>query len=961
MILKKVILFAIIALVGLLSVSRVSSYDSAKEPSVVTIDGKKGIKLTGFHPILKERPRLIAKPEDKARMQEAIASGNGGKKYQELAKKLAPYIEQHQKDPDYLMSRMPMHWGEGKHYTHFPAYPETEPVDWNSFDSPYNYEVPFQLKPYDLDASKRSGNAPVPTIRVGYHFDNIKTGAGNRTAWLNLGEIDAYCGELVYVGDQYVKDHKEYAPWTGHGVEQYLIKISRLASDAALLYFWTNEEKYAQFACDYLMQFTLAFYFQDPFNKINTTERFISRTAFNGMDINSSYLRVYANIYDLCYDYLQENEKHYLSGDFYPHREGEVDKVALWKEMKDKKISDVIDQTFYKFAYEIMDMVLVGSLDALNNHCIWSQQSADFFLAIENDTLRAKGMDVIVYSDELCKERMAVWGRPTCFGSLPINKQVEYGFSDEGYWTESTTYLPIATGRVIGLLKTLDRHGYNLWEQNTAALKSFWAPFRLMYPNRHLAAYGDAYNVSQKKSGIGNMYQLAVKNNLPEAEDLKYKVKWAIDNGFSKPLSQEEMKELPESSGIELPRTDLIKYVPLYLQRNNALDKENGLMATMYCGNYTHCQPEGISMELYGKGFKPVPHVGYTVFGSKLHKEYQNRTGSKNTVIPGNLPLTHDDMMSGKYDLQLYAMEPMPNKQAVSESMSFIETSLPYGGKQRRNIALIRTSETTGFYVDIFRSSNPESNEYRLHSIGNNFSVFNGKTALSYVDDPGHRDEKLGDHFLKDRKMFDGKLTENLQAIFNFRDEENNRVLEFNVHMLGREEYKVCTATGEPRTAADKPFNEMRSPALFVDIEGEAWKRPFISVYETAEKEESNIRSIKRLVDDGPFVAVEVNDASGKYTVMSSDSPELHNSCEGWHFQGTYAVIKEGEDSMEVYLGKGKSLGNDKLKITSKNGEEISASLRIYKNKVEIYSTHNCELELNGKKHKIKAKVKSAI
>jgi hypothetical protein len=72
--------------------------------------------------------------------------------------------------------------------------------------------------------------------------------------------------------------------------------------------------------------------------------------------------------------------------------------------------------------------------------------------------------------------------------------------------------------------------------------------------------------------------------------------------------------------------------------------------------------------------------------------------------------------------INLSAMEPMAEKEAVSPNCSFTDTrytDFSTNTKQQRTLAIIRTSATTGYYVDIFRSANNSSNEYIYHNIGN--------------------------------------------------------------------------------------------------------------------------------------------------------------------------------------------------------------------------------------------------
>ena len=915
-------------------------------------DKRDGTMLTGFHPRLTERPRLGAKPGDRRKMQEAIRNGGDLKgKYIRLRDKLAPYIKQHGDDPDHLMSRMPMHWG--KHYTIFPAFGEKKSMEFSDFDSPYKPAAPCVMNSWrggSLDMRKRSGHAPVPTMRVG--FGGVKTTRGNGYRTPKLGTIEAYNGDLFQVRDAFHKEVENYLPLSGTAICDYYKPIIGLATEAAMLYYWTEDERYARFACDYLMQWVLGIYFQNPYNrpKAAVDGKIIQNTStgVNGMDISAGYMKQFAWVYDFCFDYLREKERHYLDGAFYPHREGEVDHAGLKEALRGKTIVEVVDQAFFKFCYHmILEDVLVGNPQCPNNHCIWSQQSVDFLLAIEDHELRAKGMDVIVYSDELC--RPTQWGH---YGSLSVNTTVANAFTDDGFWKESTVYQMIATGRVIGLLRSLDRAGYQPWEANGRVFRSACAPFRLMFPHRYLASYGDANNMGFTRTNVDFMYRTAKAHDMPEAKQLGKQLRWAIDRGFNRPLHAEEMEDVPAVGEGEMvfTRTDRIDFIPLYVQRNKGLDRDNGLMSTLYCGNYTHCLPEGINFEFYAKGLKVVPHVGYYPYGSKPHNGWCQKIGSKNTVIPGDIPLTMRDMSTGKYDLTTYAMEPAPQQDAVSPDMSFIEVELPYGGRQRRCMALIRTSASTGFLVDVFRSSNEKSNEYRLHSVGQGVAVYDhdGGTALPFASTTDLANAKLGDDYLEDKLKCPRAIEGNLRAVLDIADDKGRPGLEFSVFLAGRTDYTVYTATGLQRKAADRPFDKMRAPMLAVRLPGEAWDRPFATVYEAAKKGTSAIQTVTRLAD-GSLTVLEITGANGTHHILSAVSPDQPHQLGTLRFQGTFATVAKIGTHTELYLGKGVELTDGTHAIQSLDGTELSVSLRIVDGGATISATAPCRVTVADK------------
>lgn len=851
--------------------------------------------------------------------------------YRVLLRSLKPYLERHIKDPDFYMSRMPMNWGSGKRYTKFFIYSGEEKVE-AQFDSPHQPPIPVVLGMGSIDSRKLSGDAPVPTLRIGenklYTTDGFSV---PKVTALPLEQLPPYQEGFLSQVQRESDGELIYLPLAGSAVLDYLNSMVNPAYNAALLYHLTGEDAYGQFACDVLMQFAMAVYFQDPVS------------GYCLSYLNASYHHEagmrYPQIYDLCIDYLKKHEHHYLSGDFYPHRAGEVDKKRLAAALEGRRVTDVVDTALYRFSGRTFQYLIN------NNIGVWcASVMVNYPLAIEDDLLRARAMDGLIYSDGWINGR----------GIEPIWKTVDRMISEEGLWKESPSYASIAANRFLGYINRLKSvGGYDILKDSHKALRREMGRMRFAFPNFVSPGYGDSnHSVPHAPAKVIEWYNLAKKEQVSDSElELhRHAVKWLIDNGLTEPLSSEEMELLPESPQPLMTRTDYLDYCDLYLQRNGLFDQNDAVMSTLYgWKKYSHSQKEGMNFELYAKGHKVVAHNGYGGFGSKLHR-YNCSIGCKNTVVPGGKGFHRWEEMNG---YTLYAMEPKPRKKGVSPSMSFIEVdhSYRFSGRQRRNMALIRSSEDSGFWVDIFRSSDPKSNEYRLHCIDDKVKVYDGSTPMSMVDDPGHRDAKLGDHWLEDRKMSSGRLAGNLNI--NFPVQNNDVDLDFNVYMAGRSDYKVFTNTGPCRECGPRSFAKRRSAGAFVALEGEAWKRPFVSVFEVVDKGQSNIRSITRL-SDGVFTAVGIEEVSGKYLVMSAESPDQKNQCDGFTLQGTFAVVKKTESATELYLGKGISFGTDTIRITSATGEEISASLRIDGKDVAIQTTGDCKVLYNGKTHQIR-------
>ncbi len=113
-------------------------------------------------------------------------------------------------------------------------------------------------------------------------------------------------------------------------------------------------------------------------------------------------------------------------------------------------------------------------------------------------------------------------------------------------------------------------------------------------------------------------------------------------------------------------------------------------------------------MELYGAGEVVGAEAGKGIYTSEIHKQYYRLYAAHNTVIVNNASRGQGGWIGiGQDTVQVVAAEPMPRAEAVSPECSFATTAFTnrYGAdarpaEQQRTMALIRTTPTTGYYVD---------------------------------------------------------------------------------------------------------------------------------------------------------------------------------------------------------------------------------------------------------------------
>lgn len=914
----------------------------------------------GYHPVLNGHPRLLAKTSDREAMLNKIKKCDwAAQSYAKMCEEVDPIADRHLKDPAWVMSRMQMFWE--KHYTTFPSFGGTEYM---------YYGQKIVNNGSCLDLKKRSGQAPVPTVRVS-GYNNFYTKAGGMAKQPKLENFPTYYSNDVYAVIDV--DHPEVSDSIplGTRVHDWNRVLAELAYKSSALYFVTEDEKYARLASDLLMQWTLGIYFQNGFNDPETGPK-TSNCFLGSQDLYDRPFKVWGAVYDFCYDYLQKNSNHYLSGDFYSNSKY-IDKQALKKSLDGKSLTGVVEAAFYKFMTKgILARTYVGKPnESVNNHCIWSSEIMWMALAIDNKEKREKCLNYFLYNDSLChpegKGIFASW-----LGALSWSTVLKNTFTKEGFWPEPVAYHQAPMRSVALTSVVLDNCGYKPWENFPEVSKGSVAQFPLAFPSGYLIAFGDDHRCLPDASTLEFAYSGAVRAGLATAPVMASYLNKMITAGQHKRSAgvtelfywQDTIPQKTPSVK-DLPRTDSVGYAHTFIQRN-AVDSEYGLMLQVGGGNYTHSHKSGMTMECYGLGWVMGPNSGAKYpYGSKIMMEYYVKGGSKNSVVPNN--------MNGNPNVKCLVMEPIARQEAVSPYCSFIETTADFGSKlgQRRLLSLIRTSPTTGYYLDIFRSGNEVKNEYRYHNIGQSVSLLDEKEQEVALESSHQLESKeIGDQYLKNEKSVGG-IAGTLHAKFEMKDFKKNRDLNMNLYLLGSSDYKYYTVMAPAATAADAPYDDNSlkypRPGFYVNREGEAWTKPFVALLEPSLKNDSHIKKVRNLLTSENkagkvAICVEGKDTKQGTQYHFSSLDKAPFATEGINFSGTYAVVDKKAGSLHyLYLGSGVELACEGYAIQSSNENPISANLTVENGELTISSTKPFKVQIRYPKSKLTADVKKTV
>ena len=396
-----------------------------------------------------------------------------------------------------------------------------------------------------------------------------------------------------------------------------------------------------------------------------------------------------------------------------------------------------------------------------------------------------------------------------------------------------------------------------------------------------------------------------------------------------------------------LPRTDQIPHAGIFLQRNlsPANNPVDGLMCFVGGASMVHGHAEGMNIELYGKGQVLGVDNGRGSYQQDVHENYSRIFAAHNTVIVNGSSQGDGDWSNqGINTVELKSMEPLPGKEAVSRDYSFSKTTFSddKGDKaeatQERTLALIRTSETTGYYVDIFRSKSTlpdEYHDYLYHNIGDELQFLN--KDLMFKADPTRYQANAKAPWLQNRQyripgwhFFENVETSsvysgNVQAQFN-TGKLKGGPLAMRLFIPGCEQ-RVYTKVMAPHTfEAPVPYEKMPTPTLVIRKKGEAWTTPFVVVYEPFDgnKPNGSVQSVTKLKQNGVFKGLKiVSKLNGKtitqFVLVQSGNEIFSDKNSGIIFQGEFGLITlDGNNELQnLYLGNGIKLACKKAELTS--------------------------------------------
>ena len=671
-------------------------------------------------------------------------------------------------------------------------------------------------------------------------------------------------GNVTYINKVTGKMEKTSPAKTGcniAGVNRYIIGIAR---DAARIYAATGDMRYGQMAA-------------------KVFDVYMKGIAYRNVPIDLNHGHQQTLVGMTTFEVIHEDVINELT-QMYP----------LIKPLV-KNDQAVIEAGFKKWAENI-----IANGVPHNN---WNLFQADFIvkiaLVLQDNQAYADGKGKQYYLDYIVNQNsIRQWS---------MNKLIDFGFdANSKTWYESPGYSTTVLGSICDFANMLDeKAGIDLFKQRPILTEAVKTSAEYLFPNRMIAGFGDTHPGYLNTGGIDQVLKYAArhknKNLISEMNLLKNAV------APKAPISEIEAY------------TSTLFYAPnvSWIAMRSGMDKQHDLMASVNASLGNHQHANGISLELYGKGYVlgPDAGIGRTLYSGLDYLEYYSQMPAHNTVVVDGVS-SYPVMMS-QHAFKVVASYPevskeQPASKKLSEkklsiqkdselkdkityaTVSFIEPETQ--AQQQRTTAIVKTSAKGGYYIDVFRSKKKEggdkTHDYFYHNLGQEMKVMDAASGLSLDMKPTEELAFAGGHlyaysYIYDKKSAEMQNSVKTQFVTKILDDkvveamDGQREITMTMWMKKDENRTIFQALSpvnlEYERMPNQPYKVDEQPVLtFVARQkGEAWNHPFVCVYEpSSDTEPGDIASVDYFTPSEPSavgIIVKLKDGTEQRIVCSEN------------------------------------------------------------------------------------------
>lgn len=671
-------------------------------------------------------------------------------------------------------------------------------------------------------------------------------------------------GNVTYINKVTGKMEKTSPAKTGcniAGVNRYIIGIAR---DAARIYAATGDIRYGQMAA-------------------KVFDVYMKGIAYRNVPIDLNHGHQQTLVGMTTFEVIHEDAINELT-QMYP---------LIKPLVKDDQA--VIEAGFKKWAENI-----IANGVPHNN---WDLFQADFIvkiaLVLQDNQAYADGKGKQYYLDYIVNQNsIRQWS---------MNKLIDFGFDAHSKtWYESPGYSTTVLSSICDFANMLDeKAGINLFKQRPILTEAVKTSAEYLFPNRMIAGFGDTHPGYLNTGGIDQVLKYATrhknKNLISEMNLLKNAV------APQAPISEIEAY------------TSTLFYAPnvSWIAMRSGMDKQHDLMASVNASLGNHQHANGISLELYGKGYVlgPDAGIGRTLYSGLDYLEYYSQMPAHNTVVVDGVS-SYPVMMS-QHAFKVVASYPevskeQPASKKLSEkklsiqkdselkdkityaTVSFIEPETQ--AQQQRTTAIVKTSAKGGYYIDVFRSKKKEggdkTHDYFYHNLGQEMKVMDAASGQSLDMKPTEELAFAGGHlyaysYIYDKKSAEMQNSVKSQFVTKILDDkvveamDGQREITMTMWMKKDENRTIFQALSpvnlEYERMPNQPYKVDEQPVLtFVARQkGEAWNHPFVCVYEpSSDTEPGDIASVDYFTPSEPSavgIIVKLKDGTEQRIVCSEN------------------------------------------------------------------------------------------
>ncbi len=679
--------------------------------------------------------------------------------------------------------------------------------------------------------------APVPTVKY--------AGLRGTESQYNRPKIedivpydDDEQGNVTYINKASGKMEKAHPAKTGSNIQSVNRRIMTIARDAARIYAATGDMRYGKMAA-------------------KVFDVYMKGIAYRNVPIDLNHGHQQTLVGMTTFEVIHEDIINELT-QMYP---------LIKNLVKDDQA--IIETGFKKWAENI-----IANGVPHNN---WNLFQADFIvkiaLVLQDNQAYADGRGKQYYLDYIENQNgIRQWS---------MNKLIDFGFDKNAKtWYESPGYSTTVLGTICDFANMLDEEaGIDLFSKHPVLVDAVKTSAEYLFPNRMIAGFGDTHPGYLNQGGANNILKYATRHkNKGLISDMNL-FKSAVD--AKAPLSEIEKY------------TSTMFYAPnvSWIAMRTGMDKQHDLMASLNGSLGNHAHANGISLELYGKGYVlgPDAGIGKFLYSGLDYLEYYSQMPAHNTVVVDGVS-SYPVMMS-QHGFKVIASYPevsaeKPAGKKLSEqkisyqkesdakvenlgnmtysTVSFIEPETQ--AEQQRTTAVVKTSGMGGYYIDVFRSKrkdgNDKTHDYFYHNLGQKMQVVDAASEKPLQMQPTEELAFAGGHLYAYSYIYNKASAEmqgsiKTQFVTKIEDEkvaeamEGQHEIAMTMWMKADENRTIFQALSpanlEYERMPNQPYKVIDQPVLtFVARQkGEAWNHPFVCVYEpSSDTEPGDIASV---------------------------------------------------------------------------------------------------------------------